>query len=153
MIYEYPSDEISSSINAYGKGKIAAIYFNAGSAYTEFKTPVIRDFLDETIQQLFANKIVEVTGSHLVHVAINSANGKLYVNLINVSGEHTNQNALAYDEVPPIHNISVSIRTDAKPSRILLQPGNKALEFIYENGRSNLIVPELQIHNIIEVIP
>jgi hypothetical protein len=149
----YPSDEISSSISAYGKGKIAAIYFNAGTAYTEFKTPVIRDFLDENIQQLFPDRMVEVTGSHLVHVAINSANGKLYVNLINISGEHTNQNVLAYDEVPPIHNISVSIRTDAKPSRILLQPGNKALEFVYENGRSNLIVPELPLHNIIEVIP
>ncbi len=132
----YPSDEISSSINSYGKGKIAAIYFNAGTAYTEFKTPVIRDFMDETIDQLFTNNVAEVTGSHLVHVIVNAANGKLYVNLVNVAGEHTNQSALAYDEVPPIHDINVSIRSDAKPSQILLQPGNKALEFVYKNGRS-----------------
>ncbi len=78
---------------------------------------------------------------------------ELYVNLINVSGEHTNQNALAYDEVPPINDISVSIRSDAKPSRILLQPGNKALEFTYGNGHSRVVVPELELHNIIEVIP
>jgi hypothetical protein len=150
---QYPSDEISSSINAYGKGKIAGIYFNAGTAYTEFKTPVIRDFLDETIQQLFADKMVEVTGSHLVHMAVNNANGRMYVNLINVSGEHTNQNALAYDEVPPIHDIHVSIRSDAKPSQILLQPGNTVLEFVYKNGRSSLTIPELPLHSIIEVIP
>lgn len=150
---QYPSDEISSSINSYGNGKIAGIYFNAGSGYTEFKTPVIRDFLDETIQQLFTDKMVDVTGSHLVHVAVNSANGKLYVNLVNVSGEHTNQTALAYDEVPPIHNVKVSIRSDRKPSRILLQPGNQVMEFVYKNGRSTLTVPELPLHNIIEVIP
>jgi hypothetical protein len=149
---QYPSGEISSSINSYGKGKIAGIYFNAGSAYTEFKTPVIRDFLDETVRQLFADKLVEVTGSHLVHLAVNKANGRMYVNLINVSGEHTNQNALAYDEVPPIHDIKVAIRTDAKPSRILLQPGNKVLEFTYKSGRSSLTIPELPLHNIIEVI-
>jgi hypothetical protein len=149
----YPSDEISSSINSYGKGKVAGIYFNAGTAYTEFKTPVIRDFMDETIRQLFSDRMVEVTGSHLVHVALNTANGKLFMDLINVSGEHTNQSALAYDEVPPIHDINVSIRSDAKPKQILLQPGNKALEFIYKNGRSTLIIPELPIHNIIEVIP
>ncbi len=52
----YPSDEISSSVHSYGKGKIAGIYFNAGTAYTEAKTPVIRDFLDETIQQLFTDE-------------------------------------------------------------------------------------------------
>jgi len=150
---QYPSDEISSSINSFGKGKIAGIYFNAGTAYTEFKTPVIRDFLDETIQQLFPDKMVEVTGSHLVHVAVNSANGKLYVNLVNVSGEHTNQTALGYDEVPSIQNITVSVRSDRKPSRILLQPGNNPVEFVYENGRSNFIVAELPLHNIIEIIP
>jgi len=151
--FRYPSDEISSSINTYGKGKIAGIYFNAGTAYTESKTPVIRDFLGETIQQLFSDKMVEITGSHLVHVVVNTANGRLYVNLINVSGEHTNQTALAYDEVPSIQNINVSIRSDVKPSRILLQPGNKSLEFVYKNGRSALIIPELALHNIIEVIP
>ena len=150
---QYPSDEISSSINSYGKGKIAGIYFNAGTSYTEFKTPVLRDFLDETIDRLFTNPVAEVTGSHLVHVIVNTANDKMYVNLVNVAGEHTNQNALAYDEVPPLHDIHVSIRSDAKPSRILLQPGNKVLEFVYKDGRSTLIVPELQIHNIIEVIP
>ncbi len=150
---QYPSDEISSSVNSYGKGRIAGIYFNAGTAYTEFKTPVIRDFLSEIIQQLFPEKMVEVTGSHLVHMAVNSANGRMYVNLINVSGEHTNQNALGYDEVPPVNTISVSIRSDAKPSRILFQPGNKDMEFTYGNGHSRVVVPELELHNIIEVIP
>jgi hypothetical protein len=150
---QYPSEETSSSIRSYGKGKIAGVYFNAGTAYTEFKTPVIRDFLDETIQKLFTDKVAEVTGSHLVHMAVNTSNGKLFVNLINVSGEHTNQSALAYDEVPAIRNVSVSIRSDAKPSRILLQPGNKEMEFVYENGRSSLTIPELPLHYILEVIP
>ncbi len=150
---QYPSGEISSSINSFGKGKIAGIYFNAGTTYTEFKTPVIRDFLDETVRQLFTDKLVEVTGSHLVHVAVNKANGRLYVNLINVSGEHTNQGVLAYDEVPSVQNIRVSVRSDAKPSRVLLQPGNKEMEFTYENGHCNLLLPELQLHGIIEVIP
>jgi hypothetical protein len=150
---QYPSGEISSSINSYGKGKIAGIYFNAGTAYTEFKTPVIRDFLDETIRQLFVDKMVEVTGSHLVHVAVNTAEDKLYISLINVSGEHTNQNALAYDEVPSLQNIRVSIRGHAKPSRILIQPENTPIRFSYVDGRSILIVPELQLHSILEVIP
>jgi hypothetical protein len=150
---QYPSDEISSSVNSYGKGKIAGIYFNAGTAYTEAKTPVIRDFLDKTLQQLFTDEMVEVTGSHLVHVAVNTAKDRLYVNLINVSGEHTNQTALAYDQVPAISNIKVAIGSAAKPSRILLQPGNQALEFDYRNGRSYLVVPELALYSIIEVIP
>lgn len=149
----YPDETIAASINSYGKGKVAGIYFNAGTAYTEYKTPVIRDFLDETIRELFPDKLVEVTGSHLVHVAVNTLNAKTYVNLINVAGEHTNQGALGYDEVPPLQNITVSIRTQLKPSGILLQPGGTAMEFSYANGRSTLLIPELPLHVVLEVIP
>ncbi len=148
-----PDTTIAASINSFGKGQVAGIYFNAGTAYTEYKTPVIRDFLDEIIRELFPAKLVEVTGSHLVHVAVNTVKGKMVVNLINVAGEHTNQSALGYDEVPPLQNLSVTIRTPERPSGIFLQPGGKELEFSWADGLSTLLIAELPLHIILEVIP
>lgn len=148
----YPDENLASSINSCGKGKVAGIYFNAGTAYTEYKTPVIRDFLSETIAALFPDKLVEITGSHLVHVAVNELNGKMIVNLINVAGEHTNQSALGYDEVPPLQDITVSLRTPVKPSKIMLQPEGKELQVHYVNGKLTILIPELKIHAMLEVI-
>jgi hypothetical protein len=143
---------IASSVNNAGKGKIAAIYFNAGSDYEEFKSPVLRDFLNSTINELFTDQLVRVTGTHLVHVSLNRLNDRMYVNLINVAGEHTNQNAIGYDEIPVIKDISVSIKTGQKPSQILLQPAGKELEVVFQDGVSKVVVPELMIHSILEVI-
>lgn len=150
--FNYPDKNTASSLNQAGKGKVAGIYFNAGTAYSEYKTPVIRDLLSETLQELTRDRLVDVAGSHLVHVSVNRLNNRLYVNLINVAGEHTNQSALGYDVVPPLKDIAISIRTTAKPAGIILQPEGRNLPFSYTNGRSTVLVPELPLHSVLEVI-
>ena len=149
--YRDPSKTIASSMKQVGKGKIAAIYFNAGTAYSQYKTPVIRDFIAETIAQLSPEKMVEVTGSQLVHLTVNKLNGKRYINLINVAGEHTNQSAIAYDQVPPLTDLTVSLKTSAKPAKIVLQPEGKEMQFTWSDGKSTVLIPKLEIHSILEI--
>ena len=150
--YSYKSKNISASVRKVGKGEIAGIYFNAGTAYAKYKTFVIRDFIAETIDQLAPEKMIEVTGSHLVHVAINNLKGKTYVNLINVAGESTNQSAIGYDQVPALTDLMVSLKTASKPAKIILQPEGKELKVNYANGKSTILIPKLEVHSILEII-
>ncbi|MBK7713077.1 MAG: hypothetical protein IPJ37_20660 [Bacteroidales bacterium] len=144
---------ISSSVNKVGNGMIAGVYFNAGSDYLEYKSPVLRDFISDNISALFPDQKVKVTGSHLVHLTLNELNGKIYVNLVNIAGEHTNLKAVGYDEIPSLKNIAVSINTVKTPARILLQPEGRELKFNYLDGVSKVVVPDLPIYSILEVIP
>jgi hypothetical protein len=145
---QYPSVFICK----LGKGNIGAVCFDAGSAYQQYKSMVIRDFMGETVQQLFASPMVKIDGSKLVHLAANTKNGKTYINLINIAGEHTNQSAIGYDQVPVLHDLTVSFSSDKKPSKIVLHPGGKELSFNFENGVSQIKVPELDIHSILEIV-
>jgi len=144
--------KIASSVNKVGKGSITGVYFNAGSCYLEYKSPVLRDFIDNRITELFPDQLVKVSGSHLVHVAVNRLNDKMFVNLINVAGEHTNQSAIGYDEIPSLKNLEVRINTAQKPAKIVLQPEGTELSVDYRNGISKVVLPELKIHSILEVI-
>jgi hypothetical protein len=96
--------------------------------------------------------MVKVTGSHLVHVAVNKLNSKTYINLINIAGEHTNQSAIGYDEIPSLQNLNIQINTPKQPARIILQPGGREMHFNYYNGKSEVFLPELPIHSILELI-
>lgn len=150
--FRYKGTMIASSENNVGKGKVIGVYFNAGSDYKEYKSPVLRDFIDSYITGLFPDPLVSVSGSHMVHVTVNSLNGKTYVNLVNVAGEHTNQDAIGYDEIPPLKDLTVYIRTVQKPAKIILQPDGRELEIDYKYGISKVLIPELKIHSILEVI-
>jgi hypothetical protein len=149
--YRDRDQTISSSMRLVGKGKIAAIYFDAGTAYSQYKTPVIRDFLAETIASLAPERMIELSGSHLVHLALNKLNGKTMINLINVAGEHTNQAAIAYDEVPALHNLVLSIKTKEKPVKITLYPEGLELPVTLTDGKSQVTIPRLDIHSILEI--
>ncbi len=144
--------EIAASVNQVGKGLAGGVYFNAGSAYLAYKSPVLRDFICNSIKELFPDPLVKVSGSRLVHVTINNLNGKMYLNLVNVAGEHTNQTALGYDEIPLLKDLTVQIKTVKKPVRILLQPEGQELNIDFQNGVSEIILPELHIHSVLEVI-
>jgi hypothetical protein len=146
------AETIAFSSNNVGKGRVAGVYFNAGSAYLEYKSPVLRDFISKKIEELFPVRLVRVTGSHLVHVTVNNLNGKMYVNLVNLAGEHTNTAAIGYDEIPSLKDLTVNIRSVKKPSKILLQPEGRELNIDFQNGVSRVLVPELYIHSILEVI-
>jgi len=142
---------VAASVCKFGKGKIEAVYFNAGSAYLEYKSPVLRDFISDRITELFPEPFVKVMGSHLLHVTVNQINEKLFVNLVNIAGEHTNQNAIGYDEIPSLKNLMISIKTEKKPAKIILQPDGRELQFEYSDGISKVVVPELLIHSILEI--
>jgi hypothetical protein len=76
----------------------------------------------------------------------------MYVNLVNIAGEHTNQKAIGYDEIPSLKDLTVSINTVQKPAKIILQPERRELKIDFQNGVSKVVVPELMIHSIVEVI-
>lgn len=139
------------SMTKLGKGKIAAVYFNAGSSYYAYKTFVIRDFINDIIDMLYSDKVVEVRGSHLVHVAVNTLNDRLYVNLINIAGEHNGHNVIGYDEIPVIKDLVISVRTERKPSSVVLQPEGEKLKYTWQNGRAYLRLPEVRLHSILEI--
>ncbi len=147
------SNRVASTLNNIGSGKIAAIYFDAGSAYLEYKSPVLRDFFNDRIRELFREPLVTVTGSHLVHVAVNKLHDHIMINLVNTAGEHTNEAAVGYDEIPSLKNLTITFRLAKKPVKILLQPGEVPLPFTYGKGVAKLVVSELLIHSVLEVFP
>jgi len=141
----------AAALREVGKGKLVTVFFNAGTAYSQYKTPLIRELLALASNELFPQRRVEVVGSHLVHVMLNTLNGKTYLHLVNVAGEHTGEKAIAYDQIPPLTDLTVSFRTEAEPVSIVLQPEGKPLNFTCLNGTASVTVPRLEIHSILEI--
>ena len=141
----------SATMNRYGSGKAAAIYFDAGEAYSDYRSFIIRDFIAGVMDQLFTARKVIVSGSHLVHISLNSLNSRLYLNLVNVSGDVDGRSTIGYDEIPSLNALSVTVKTGKDPVKVILQPEGKELEFKCRDGMTSFSVPSLAIHSVIEI--
>ncbi len=71
------------------------------------------------------------------------------VNLLNLAGPH--KSAAAFDEIPPLGPLRVSIKYPKRPGKVTLQPEGTSLPYEYKNGEIAFILNKLDIHSIIEI--
>lgn len=142
----------AGSIKSLGKGQIAAIYTNIGESYWCERTTAVRDYMTAMMNKLLPDPIVKVTGSHQVDVVVNKIDidGKehLAINLINMTGPHSNLNVYTFDDITPVGPITVQIRLDKKPGKIMCQPEGKKMKFQYRQGLVTMQVPSIKIHDV-----
>jgi hypothetical protein len=141
----------AASITRIGRGQIAATYVGLGRSYRDAPNDAVRAFLAALARELFPEPRVEVTGSHDVDVCLMQHQGRLAVHLVNTAGPHRTQSIL--ESIPPVGPLTVSLRETSKPSKVTLEPSGIALAFDYRDGRVQVQVPKLAIHEAVVVTP
>jgi hypothetical protein len=138
----------AASIANYGKGQIACIPEDMGLNYTHNGSFQQRKFLNDLVKELFTSPVVTISGSHLVHVAVDRLDSLTVIHLINTAGQHAVKEIFSYDEVPAIGPLTIRVRMK-KPARLMLEPENQPLPFSYTQGQVVVKLPGLKIHSMI----
>jgi hypothetical protein len=61
------------------------------------------------------------------------------------------KNTEVIEDTVPLCNVKCSIKCDNKPSSITLVPSGEKLDFRYVNSRAEFTVPEVNIHQMVEI--
>ena len=109
---------------------------------------MLRDFTGAVVRRLFPEPLVEVQGSHAVDVVARRMGGVLKVHLLSTAGPHGDPQIDAFDELPPLGPLTVSIRLPSAPARVSLDPQGDELPFAYGAGRLTVTVPRLIGHRL-----
>lgn len=139
-----------ATVRPLGRGRIAGLYLNLGESYFNRRSHDLRDLLDGLNRRLYT-PAVRVEGTHLAHVVLAEQDGRTLVNLLNVAGAHDAKNTFAYDEIPPLRNLTVRLAATRKPSAVVLLPENKPLPFAWKAGEVVVTVPELHLHEVLRL--
>jgi hypothetical protein len=115
------------------------------------RSPKARAFVNDLAQQLFHNPMVEVTGSPYVDITVNRLHGHLTINLVNTSGPHTDMKKPLIESIDPVGPLGIKLRFAQKPARIILEPGDRPLDFTFQDGQAQFTIPTLEIHSVIVV--
>jgi len=144
-----PDGQPAATITEFGRGKVAGVYSAFGQRYGTAPSESSRQFLNDLVRKLFPKPLVEVKGSPDVDVVVNRQGGKLAVNLVNTAGPHQREPIL--DSIPPVGPLDVTIRQTARPARVMLEPAGTPLSFEHRDGDIHLVVPRVDIHEVIVV--
>lgn len=159
--FSAPSRISASSRILYGfkviefdQGRMGFIPNAMSSRYREKHSIFDRLLVEAVMKMLFTRPIVEFPGMRRLPLDVSvmrTADGMLAIHLVNVSGDHAHQGIIP--EIKPVEKVSMTIRCDAKPEKVTLQPENQPLDFSWNETDKTirLTVPSIPIHEIIVI--
>ena len=148
---ETKSELIASSVNKYGDGLVAGVYFDFGRQYIYGKSIGACDFIKKTVDMILPEKSIEVSGTRYVETVFREKNGCKIVGLINIAGAHSDNAVFNFDEIPRSGAVRVCVKSKNKPKSVYLQPENRKLDYIYDNGYVVINLEYVKIFDLIVI--
>lgn len=140
-----------ATISSYGKGKIAAIYCDLSNPYQQNRSANMSKILNSLVTALHPEPLATIKGDGRMHLVLNQKNNDWIVNIINIDGEHNNNQVSVYDAVLPTGPVELIINTDRNIKKAVLQPEGRKLPIKKSNGKYYISVPPVSIHSIIQL--
>ena len=135
----------------YGRGKIAMIAADIGTQYGACAQYIHRDLIRALAGRLYSPSVKIVGAFGMLEVGILVKDGKRFVQLVNANGSHASQETATEDFIPPVLDITLSVKAEKKPSSLILRPEGRPLEFDWKDGAATVRIPRMDLYEIIEI--
>ncbi|MFP4029494.1 MAG: alpha-L-fucosidase [Candidatus Brocadiia bacterium] len=151
MVGEEPgkdtTDEVVVTKRGGGDGEIVAVHGPLFENYYAGHYPKLRRFIASLVDRMKIDWVVEIDAPPQLEAVLRRKDGNLIVNLINRgAGEMLMPRRVLVENLPPIEDVVVRIRTDAKPESVAAMPEDQEIEWSYANGWTTVRVPQIHIH-------
>ena len=110
-----------------------------------------RNMMAEIIDGLGLETCVDYAGQKFVDLVTAKKDDRLLVSLINTGGIYNEARLQAYDEIQPLANLTITVKTGRPPKSVTLQPENIAPNYCYDAASKTVTVTiyHLHIHTVV----
>ncbi|MCF6176204.1 MAG: alpha-L-fucosidase [Victivallaceae bacterium] len=135
-----------------GHGVLTAIYGNIFAAYINGHYPLIRQYVKSVIDSMQIAWLTEVKSSSRLEVVLRRKNDLLLINLLNRgAGIMTNNRQPIIEELPPVTDVTVTVKSSTCPASVRCLPDNNPVDWSYASETVTIHLKEVKIHAIIEL--
>ena len=140
-----------AAVIPYGNGKLGVISTDLGTQYNDGVQHQHRTIIRKMTDMLYdpIAKIEHADG--LAEIVCLSVDGKFMLQVLNAGGSHRDLRLSTENYIPPLENITISLREDIDVNTVILQPENIPLKTYKSNGRVCFKIPRVNIHSIAEI--
>lgn len=142
---KYCDAVVMTENTAYISHKVFYEYYMHGSIYT-------KEIVRKAIETLLGDDATVRTNLQAQGVITLTENGdSQIVHTMYASPVRRGDKIEIIEDIIPIYNTSVSVKTDKAPKSVTLVPENIALDFDYTNGKVNFTVPKIDCWQMTEI--
>jgi hypothetical protein len=138
--------------HAHGQGKTAYVGLPLLSVFYSTPTLAPRLVFGNTLDALLprSDRLLEVEGPLSVEVNLMAQPGRRILHLINFHAERQRgDKKYTLEDVLPARMIHCRVELPNEPTKVYLAPSGKAIASSWRNGRAEVTVPEVAIHEMV----
>ena len=151
-----PSIEVhEESIPAFvtvkrGKGEACFMPIDVGRTYFERNSFELKRFFRDCFAGRDLGR-VRINKNGEADVLLTRKNGKEYLHVINLLGEHRSERIKTFDFIPSVRDVEITYASCAKPKRVVLRPSGEKADYEYKDGTLTVRLDKVEIHAITEI--
>lgn len=149
-----PNNPESTFPGAVVKGNVAYIGWDIFTAYAEHGHLCFKEIFSFIAEKMLGNESsvkANIPDRAVVTLTRQEEEKRNILHLLYAHTTVRGKNTEIIEDTVPLYNVKCSVKCENEPSGVRLEPSGEALEFTYENGRVDFIVPKVDIHQMIEI--
>lgn len=134
----------------YGKNA-AYIAYPIFHNYMKDGVKVYRDLVEKVISLLIDEPLIRTNLPKTAELSIRQQSGRKLVHILHYIPQRKCENLDTIEDVIPLYNVSIEIKTDKKPRKVYSVSQNEELIFEYKNGYAKTVIPEVKGYEILAI--
>ena len=134
----------------FGQGTVGVIPVSFGSSYLQERTWSLKKFVMDCVENMDIGR-AKVNKAGTVELLVTEKNGKTYVHLVNLLGEHRSQTVKTFDSIPAATDIQVELTLAHTPKSVKLQPENREISYQKTPDGVRISLPKVELYTIVEI--
>ncbi len=133
------------------KGPVAYIAGAVFRAYREHSYGLYKTIVSRLLDQLLPEPRVRVQAPAAMEVSVNyqKLQRRMIVHLVNFQPQRRHIGVEWIEEIYPVRDIALAVRTKTRPTTVTLAPTGQTLPFTMTDGYCHLKVPEVKAHMLV----
>ena len=146
-----PYDKTTSYPVAVVKGRMAYISTEVFKAYREHSYSLYKSIVARVLEQVLPQPLVKTHAPSAMEISVNQQTKpkRLVAHLVNFQPQRRHINVEWIEELYPVRDIPLAVRTGKRPKAVCLAPSGAPLPFTMEGDYCHLVVPEVKAHTMV----
>ncbi len=149
-----PNNPEESFPAAVIKGNVAYIGWDIFTAYARHGHLCFKKLFTQIIKKLMGSDttvIADIPDKAVVTLTRQENESRSILHLLFAHTTVRGRSTEVIEDTVPLFNVKCSVKCASKPSEITLVPSGQKLDFEFSNGRAEFTVPEVNIHQMVEI--
>ena len=146
-----PYDKKTDYPVAVVKGRCAYISAEIFKAYRNHAYSLYKSILARVLEQVLPQPLVKAEAPSAMEISVNrqKRQKRLVAHLVNFQPQRRHIHVEWIEELYPVRDIAMAVRTGKKPSAVYMAPCERALPFTMDGEYCNVVVPEVRAHELV----